>query len=369
MNSNIRSLDPFQNLHSDIVQNHIIPEIIFEPNIFSVSKKWNETLTDPKTWKNLLKNHSFIRKEDANLSSTNPQKALFLDKKLRSAISNNSYSTTRDSFNDENCVKYGFLGDNLLVQKLMPLSDNTSELYKYNNDTHSYDQIYSNVQAFETSGDTLVYLTADFELYRQKKDAPATLLHNNVKKLDNDKLCDTITSSKLSKIIVFKDKYVCQIDDSNWVHVIDDLGNKLSKGLPQFSALTTFKNYIVIATNDYNINFYDENLNLHRSFDVNNSIDTLIVYKGSLVSAGCRQSIKLWDDNGDYTNLSPSTNVRYLNVMGDRLISSYCGNIKMWNEDQTCFKIKREDVFNISNSRMTINENVIYLSSCKLIFG
>ncbi|MBJ7450329.1 MAG: hypothetical protein JHC93_08240 [Parachlamydiales bacterium] len=375
----IEGIDPFHYLHNDILQSNIIPKIVFEPknnSVFMVSKKWNETLKQAKVWKNLAENYSFIRKEDKTLFLTEPKKAYFLNERIKTAILDDSYDMIKDKFTEGRILRYGILGEDLIMQNSRSSPTLTFELNKFNKDSSSYTNMYQNIKAFATSGNTLFYLTKEFELYKQEKNAPAVLLHNDIAKLVNGERCDSEIDVSKSEIVLLNDKCVCKTKlYSEWLHVIDESGNKLSKKLPQITALTTFNNTLVTGTFDGKISFYDENLDLIKCLESepnnqtqsNTSILAFVNFQGKLVSGGMNQTIKIWSDNDDYSELSPKVTISCLGALDNRLVSSSDeGTISIWKKDKTCHTVKVP--LTGGGSFLTTHENIIYFRGHILVF-
>ncbi|MBJ7450242.1 MAG: hypothetical protein JHC93_07800 [Parachlamydiales bacterium] len=355
MSVNSTQLDPLDYLRLEIVYDHLAPLFIIN-NIqtLRVSKLWQSVLSDIGLWKQLTQNCKYLKKEHTDLALTDPKKSYFLNQKIRSNIAQGKYDTLFSSIYSNVIIKkIEAYGDSFLEMRYDSLLEFNLNRYKFcptSPITKSFIDVYHQIEAFTSIGQSVIFLTRKFELYKQDFNGFRVKLHDNVAVLDDG----THTHADLPEfhnsyqIYILNKKYVCGSGSTDFIHVVDEYGNKISKYIEGLSALCIWQDYIVIGTMMCEIALYDEKLNFVKTlkeqelyrFEVKEScISSLLPFDDYLVSAGVNQCITKWSLDGTCAHISDETTVCKLGILDNQIVS-LGKTINIWNKNKTSTLIK-----------------------------
>ncbi|MBJ7450277.1 MAG: hypothetical protein JHC93_07975 [Parachlamydiales bacterium] len=313
--------DPVQFLPKEIIQNDLAPYLWFNKsvNVVSVCKEWQKIFKDQAAWKSTLKDYSFICSEHSILSKTDGLRAYLANEKIRNNINNRNFKVVSYDIDHHRLHK---LGDQILGISEQVLS-------KFDIKTRHLQTIHEGVLGFTTRENTLIYLRTDAKLYIEEKNKEPILLHENVNMLNtgNAPIVNE-TYTNMFKLVYIKEYCVVASFGSDYVHVIDKCGVKISKFIPKFTQLSYWNNQIVLGTFDNKIHFYDLDLNPKGCFcddcnveDFKQSYTSFIIHNDDLISAGFGLPIRIWKKDGTYKDLTEQIDVYNLGMFDGHLIS------------------------------------------------
>ncbi|MBJ7450274.1 MAG: hypothetical protein JHC93_07960 [Parachlamydiales bacterium] len=354
--------DPIANLPSEIIKMHLAPLVCLNksPNILLVSKLWNNVLGGKDLWHDMCKLNPFIKKEHEVLSIEKPRMAYFKNDELCKHVENRLCAVSSVEFKG-NLYKLQKQGNEILANL-------NERLVKLDPKTLTAEKLRSKVVAFTKNNSTLTYMNRNSDLYRQEKDSPPFLIIENMNNLDDGTMTVQPDNAFYYETCFFNNYAVFANVNSGHIHIIDDSGTRFCKQLPYFTVLHSWNNQLVMADLNGQINFYDEKLKLLKIFTPNplakngeKIITSLINYNDSLMSAGFDQTIKLWNEDGTFVDISKEKKVFALCQFGKYVVSAGDDGVTIFDLDHIYFKLELPS-FQSDNVEIIANDGKVLVT-------
>ncbi|MBJ7450389.1 MAG: F-box protein [Parachlamydiales bacterium] len=322
-NSDLASLPP------QIIKNHlsqfIDPLDISKMN--RVSKAWNRIFDSNDFWGQVLKSFPFLR----NYEGSNFKKAYQIE--LKNNIDHvHCESKELKKFDS---IKYNdFKIDSLQCYRDQFTIISNNRLYKVSDqgDITAIPLTYDVIVAQTVLDNNLYVLDAVGEIRMVELNGSSTeLTSTSMEKLDRNHIRNNFLSCLNGKF-VFSSNF--------WLSVIRPRGSETSLKLHS-TAVTIFDKLIVVGTRKGHIEFYNESLDLIKTFkspikDKNEPQDIYCFtnFQNKLVSTGYDLAINVWDSNGQCTDLS-SDHLRIIQMepFHNNLVALAANKIYIFNKD------------------------------------